>query len=873
MMPKIICRFFDDYAAWQRPVMAFFDRPLIWLLPFYMGGITLAWQSGGGPVIPALIFCVLGSLLSLLSALNIIKSWRKAAVFLLAPSLLALGFAITAASLARPSNPAHLLNYVSEDQAAAPLIAGGYVLDGSAGRPGQNYRLLLDIRELIRPGDDGPAETVITTGKARISLPGGLKVTTGDYLRLPLTPRRLAGFKNPGFTDYEKYWGAQGIWVSGFVKSPQLVTSWEAESKTGRLSEWRDAATMFIEETVPAPAAGLLAAQMVGQREAVDQTSEEIFRALGLSHILSVSGLHLSVWYGLCFWFLRRLLSLLAKGRFKPGPPAAALALIPALFYAVLVGDASPVVRSAVMIAAAALAILALRRTDPWNILALAAWVILLITPYRLFTASFQLSFVATAAMLAVFIPRPGSRTAAERSGWLHRPLSLARLKDFYISLRTGRQNQPFEEEQSEILPKAKKSFLWNAALAAMAGTLGTAPLVAWHFGRVPLAGIMANIIFTAALTFGALVPGLISLMLLPISPEAADLLLGWAGMFINYLMPILAQLAEITGPGLLLTAPGAWFLTTYYLAGWIWLRSPRPAKIRATLAAGLLAIGLLPGLISGQGNKNILRVTVLDVGQGSSVHINMPDGSQMLIDGGGTYNFDPGESIITPYLLHQGIRKLDIIALTHPDQDHLKGLVTVAEYFQPKEIWNAPWPDDISELYRRFLTVSPASQRPPLTSLYQGRRFAEAEAEILWPPPEQKWPPKSPGGSWPNNNGLVLKIKWGGVSFLITGDIEAEAEKALAAFQGDRLRSTVLIAPHHGSRTSLTPEFMNAVQPEWVVFAAGRFNSFGLPHPEALERARLAGAAIWRTDEVGAAVFEVKEKQGKTILTIKPPL
>lgn len=876
MMPINTSRLFDDYSGWRRTAAAFFDRPLIWLLPFYMAGITLAWRSGGGPALPILTLSALIAGLVFLTSINIIKVLREASVCFLAPALLALGFALTSASLVQPTGVSHLLRYASEDSQTEPLIVGGYVLDGSGGRPGQNYRLILEAREIIQPDDDGPAQIVPVTGQARISLGGDLKAAPGDYVRLPLTPRRLAGFKNPGFADHEKHWMAQGIWVDGVVKSPKLITSWPAESNTELMSKWRETATAFINETVPAPASGILAAQMAGRRGAVAQTSEETFRALGLSHLLAVSGLHLGVWYGLCFWFLRLVFRRLSRGRFKPGPPAAALAVVPAIFYAALVGPASPVVRATVMIAAAALAALALRRTDPWNVLALAAWAILLAAPYRFFTASFQLSFVATAAMLAVFLPRPGISPANDKPAWWNRPLSPAMIKEMFGRLRATIKRQPLTETSDPEPPinSGRKSPLRNAALAALAGTLGTAPLVAWHFGRVPLAGILANFVFTAALTFGALVPGLISLMLLPLSPSAAGWLLGWAGAVINGLMPFLEHLAEMAGPGLMLASPGPWFLAAYYLAAWIWLRSPRPWKARLGLAAGLLVFGLLPGLIAGRGDKDILRMTVLDVGQGSAIHINMPDGRHVLIDGGGTYNFDPGERVITPYLLRQGLRKLDVVALTHPDQDHLKGLVTTAEYFQPAEIWDAPWPEDFSELYRRFLTVSPASRRPPLSELYQGRRFAEAEVEILWPPTDFSWPAHPPkNDNWVNGHGLVFKVSWGDISFLITGDIEIKTEMAMAEYHGERLRSTVLIAPHHGSRHSLSPEFLAAVRPEWVVFAAGRFNSFGLPHPKAIERAEKAGAKIWRTDLAGAAVFEVKEKRGDKILSVRPPL
>ncbi len=837
-MPKISSRIFDALALWRLPLAAFFDRPLIWLLPFYMLGLMLAWHAESPLAWPSL---AAGALLSLAAALlSLAPAWRSFAPLPLAPAALALGFGLSALSLSPPSaGSGHLATYVSQTELKAPLILGGYVLEGSLGRPGQNYRLLVEARELIRPGPEGPEENTPVHGRVRLSVGGEAQLRPGDYVRMPVSLRPLVGFHNPGFSDYEKYWGAQGFWVGGFVKSPALISSWPPEDGLSFLRRWRAEIRDFIYSHSSEPAAGLLAAQLAGLRQAVDPVSEEVFRSLGLSHILSVSGLHLSLWYGLCFWLLRKLFKAAGGGRFPAEAPAAALALIPALFYAALVGPSSPVLRSAVMIVFSVTALILMRRGDMWNALAAAAWIILVWEPWRLFSASFQLSFVATAALVEAFSPRPLTEPG-QSSG------------------RTRR------------LPGL--SFIKNSVAAAVAGTLGTAPLVVWHFSRLPLAGLAANVIFTAILSFGILAPSLLSLMALPLWPEAAAWVLGTVSQLLNWLLAPMKSLAELLGPGLLLPAPGFVFMIGYYLAGWLALRAPWPAPQRLAAAAALVAAVTLPGLIAGQGEKNVLRLTVLDIGQGLSVHLNMPDGRQVLIDGGGTYNYDPGERLLTPYLLHQGVTRLDVAALTHPDLDHLKGLVSAADNFRAREIWTAPWPSDISENYERLLALAPPSRLTALSELYRGRRFGPAEIKVLWPPPDYQWPASNPREkNWTNNHGLVFQVRWGELSFLITGDIQREVEEILARSLGPRLRSTVLLAPHHGSRNSLSPAFLEAVCPQWVVFSSGRFNAFGLPHPEAVARAAEAGAKIWRTDRQGAAVFEVKSLDGQSVL-IAPP-
>ena len=870
-MPKDISFISSAGKELTPSLTALYDRPLIWLLPFYMLGIYLGWSLDYGPVAKECLgFSLMTAGTVILLQIKAKPPFPDLAFNLFLPAaVLTLGWGLMAMSLAEPDEPHHLIHYTQEAGFSGTVILGGYVGEGSGGRPDRNYRLIIDAVEIIIPGDDGPEEIIPVTGQARLVVGGRLEVQEGDYLRLPVRLQRVSGFKNPGAMDYEKYWAAQGVRVSGFVKSPRLVTSWPEISRAGPVSGWRSRVTAFIEARVPAPASGILAAQLAGRRGLVDDKSEETFRVLGLSHLLAVSGLHLGVCYGASFWLWRLILRRLTflSGRVRLNLAAASLAVVPALFYAALVGAASPVIRAAVMIFFVTLAAAALRRGDPWNILAAAGWLLLLIEPYRLFTASFQLSFVATAAMLAVFVRRPGAPLPEKPlpSLW-NRPVDSALLKELIKKLK----NQTVSPTAITAPPLSSgPTFLISAFKAALAGTLGTLPLVAWHFGQVSPAGLAANLIFPFIFSFLILIPGLAAVAVLPFSAEMAAWPLVLAGTILSGLMPLMESLAE-RAPNQPAVAPGLLFFVAWYLAGWIVLRSPRPLKYRAALGLAVLAAGLLPGLLSSPGDREVLRFTVLDVGQGSAVHLNLPDGRQMLIDGGGGYNFDPGDMLIRPYLLRQGLGRLDAVILTHPDQDHLKGLVTIAALFRPREVWTAPWPADYSSLYQSFLAAYPDSLRPSLAELRAGRNFGEARTELLWPPADLIWPASLPGGKWVNNHGLVIKVSWGDISFLITGDIERETEKALVDCCGPALKSTVLMAPHHGGQNSLSLEFLKAVQPAWVVFAAGRNNSYGLPHPEAVQRAGDYGAEIWRTDLAGAAVFEAVKENGRVAL--KPP-
>lgn len=866
-MPKLLLRLFKRIPAPHRALRALVHRPLIWLLPFYIMGITWVWYV---PQLRPVPFLIVASSLCLLAGFLLFKCSdliQKYSVILLAPALVALGVGLCGLVFIPPAQQGHLLHNLSP----GPVILGGFVHPESGWRPGQNFRLILDTREIIYPGDMGPRDSRQVFGLARLSVRGRLEVETGDYLRMLVGLGPLSGLRNPGTYDFQQYWATRGIWVDGHVKSPLLVSSWPEASERWFLSQWRGKAVSFIEEQVPQPAAGLMSSMLVGRRGAVDQPSNEIFRALGLSHLLAVSGLHLGLWYGLCFWVIRQILkycSFIAAQGVKLNLVTAGLALVPALGYALLVGPASPVVRAAVMIAAITLALLTWRRTDPWNILALAAWVLLLTEPQRLFTASFQLSFVATAAMLAVFTPRPGEKVLMEKysPGFWSTPVNINLLRNLLYKLYCKLCCKIPSAIIAHNVPKRKPryTFFQSALLAALAGGLGTAPLVVWHFGWLPLTGLFVNVIFTPVISFFVLLPGLLALAMLPLSYTLAAGIMTLAGTVLNGLLPVMDKVAELSGPGWLLPAPGILVFLGWYGAGWVWLRGTGSRKKRLLWVGIILAVGFLPGLLKEQGDKGVLRFTVLDVGQGSAIHLNLPDATQILVDGGGGFNFDPGEMIVTPYFLRQGISKLDVVAMTHPDRDHLKGLITVSRYFKPSEVWSSSWPPEITPLYKKFLETIPKGSRVDLNPLYNGRQFGGSRITLLWPRFYQGlWLKDALKDDWENHYGLVLQVQWQGVSFLITGDIGPNVEAALVERYGTTLKSAVLIAPHHGSNTGLTPEFLEAVSPEWVVFNAGRRNSYGLPHPEAIARAKATGASIWRTDQDGAVIFEMQEEDG----------
>lgn len=800
-------------------------RPLLAFGPFLILGIVLA--SYGGPT-KNQAFGWVAVLLAAGLAYGFWPRLKPTVLFLLAASLLT-GWAGLNRALTPPAEAGHILRLIEphSGQSYPGLMIGGTLREPVSRTPG-GYQLLVAAKEAFWLDDEGPWGRRPATGLIKVNLPGPLSpdLWPGQSIRFPARLRILSGFKNPGGFDYQKYWAGRRVWAGAWLKSPALITGLDDGRRSGWIARHRLAAAGLMERNVLEPARGLLLAQLVGFRSSVDPGYETAFRNLGLSHLLAVSGLHLGIWGGVCFWLLRRLLLLWPRMALKirVNSWAAFLSAGPLLYYAAITGGALSVKRAALMYLGALGAVCLLRRTEPLNILAGAAWAILLIWPAALFRPSFQLSFAACLAII--------------------------------LAVRAGRARlSAFGPDHKE--PARRPSWRRDLLLVSLAAGLGTAPIVVYHFGHFPGAGLAANLVFTPLLSFTVLPAGLAAVFLAPWLPEVSAWLFRMIDLALALILPGLAWFAEKAGPGPMLPRPGPLGLAVFYGLGFIWLSgSTRAAKLKRGL--GLLTLALALGAGAWAVRKlgpDKLTLTVLDVGQGTAIHLRLPGNRHLLVDaGGGTSAFDPGCGLIKPYLLSQGVRRLDAAALSHPQNDHMGGLLYLAGSFRPREFWSVPWPSETSLAYRKLRRELEAAGAHEVNfkKLHQGLKLGSASVRALWPPADFN-PEKVLTGKDLNDNSLVLMIEFAGRRLLLPGDIEAAGEARLVKRYGSGLRADVLVAPHHGSQTSLSPEFLKAVGPEWVIISAGRFNRFGFPHPKVLERLGWAGVKVWRTDLQGA--------------------
>ena len=257
---------------------------------------------------------------------------------------------------------------------------------------------------------------------------------------------------------------------------------------------------------------------------------------------------------------------------------------------------------------------------------------------------------------------------------------------------------------------------------------------------------------------------------------------------------------------------------------------------------------------------NNDLRITVLDVGQGDCILVQAPGGRTMLVDGGGNYGqqasgYDIGHEVVVPALMVRGVRKIDVLVITHPHDDHVGGLPAIVEQF-PVTLALDPMIESDSEAYKA-LEDALQDRRVPVERLSEGARINLGRgiyADVLSPPE----PLLSGGDSDENDNSVVLRLVDGNASLLLAADIEEVGAARLTGY-GEAIHSTILKVPHHGSAGAAQPGFLDAVRPELAIISVGANNPFGHPSQEMLRELERVGAKVMRTDRDGAVTVTIR--------------
>lgn len=648
-----------------------------------------------------------------------------------------------------------------------------------------------------------------------LSLPGGLRPLPGDRILLSAALDD-PGVDLPGRREKRDRLIRRGISCLAKVERGRMVVTADANGVSALVeSTRRRLLSRLSEKMEKSPAAALVLALAVGDREAIEPEQRQRFAASGLAHVLSVSGLHLGItvlgFYRLLEWILARL----STGRWDPKRLAALLSLPVVPAYAALTGGSPPVLRAAIGTGLFLLATCLYRAPDGWSALGAAALILLAWSPTLLLEPSFQLSFAACLGLLAIapslraalLLPLPPQGASRARR-WLELPLA--------------------------------------AFITSAAATLATLPLLAVHFGEVSLAALPANVVsgpVAMAATVAAAVcaaVGLVAPSLLPpvlsLARALCGLLDGLAGWFASLPLASIPWVAPSSLEIGLLVALSC--LTA--LAG---------TRGRLAAAGSLIVCVALVWLRLPPGPDGRLHVEFLPVGQGDCTLLRLPDGQAILVDTGGEVRdvVDVATTRVLPQLRARGIRSLAALAISHLHPDHVGAAPGILDRMPVGEVWTTGRP--LEGRFGKPLAEAIERTGVPRRILARGQPPIEiggVTIEILGPPDIDGLSDDPLLGA--NDGSLVLRIVHGEVAILLTGDVEEEGEALLVESERS-LRANLLKAPHHGSRTSSSPAFLDKVRPEHVVFCVGHRNQFGFPHPEVVDRYRQAGCQLHRTD------------------------
>ncbi len=668
--------------------------------------------------------------------------------------------------------------------------------------------VILAVDSVSAPGK-APAEV---RDSVLLRMPRESRYRYGDRLRV--TGRLRTPPEDGGFS-YRAYLALRGIHALADRPEVELLAQGQGSLLGAGLVALADRAEAVIGALWPAPESALMAGILLGRESSLPAPLLAAFDDSGTRHIIAISGFNITLLAGALSTVLVRVVN---------RRTAAPIVILLLAAYTLLVGADPAVVRAALMGGLTLLALLAGRPGHALTGLGASALAMTLVSPWQLWEPSFQLSFAATLGLILLL---PGIE------GWVAARAPGLRIPDW----------------------------LREAVLVSLAAQIATLPITLGTFGRLSLVAPLANLLILpvqpAVMELGALA-ALLGLLFRP-----AGQLLAWlAWPFIAYTIRTVEALGGLPFAAVDLGASGEllpWGL--YGLMGaWLYLRDPArrralwqrlvpelPTKALLTGLAALNCLIWIGGVARGPDGR--LHVTFLDVGQGDAVLITTPDGKRLLIDGGP----DPNRTLAAlGHRLPPWQRSLDLVALTHPDEDHLAGLIEVLRRYRVGIVLDTALPRETPSglawqaLLQSRVTFHASRVIYAVAGTHLDLGYG-AQLDVLHPA-ATPIAARSPG----NDNGLVLRLSWGKASFLLVGDLSAEGEAYLLRQEGLPLDCTVLKVGHHGAREGTTLRFLEAVSPQVAVISVGAGNRFGHPAPEVLDRLETVGAHVWRTDRCG---------------------
>lgn len=631
------------------------------------------------------------------------------------------------------------------------------------------------------------------TGRVRLSWYGNAAppLHVGERWRLVVRLKPPHGFANPGGFDYERWLFQHAIKATGYVRDDPANLRLAPSGPAFTLARWRERLRDHLAEHLPhGVARGLIQALVLGEREALEPAHWEVLTRTGTNHLVAISGLHVGLVAGLAFVVGRWLWSRSARlGLLWAAPRAAAVAaMLGALGYSALAGFAIPTQRALIMLSVAFAALIWGRALRPFAALSLALVAVLLVDAKAVLASGFWLSFGAVAVLFHALGQRLGAPGV-----W-------------------GR---------------------WGRAQWAVA--LGLLPLLLIFFGRASIIAPAVNLIAVPLL--GVLLPILSSAVLLSLVPGWETVLL-WVGHLIAWLYALLEALAALPWAAMTMAARPIWAWLAAVGGVLLWL-APRGLPGRQLAVIWLLPLVLMRPPTPPAGTA---WVTALDVGQGLAVVVRTQRHTLVYDTGPGfPSGFNTGAAAVRPYLRQVGVRQIDLLIVSHADNDHVGGLPGLTGAIPIQQILSG----EAAGLDEVMAEPCRAGQHWH----WDGVGLAVLHPDAT--------------GLQGNDASCVVRVVAGDDSLLLTGDIGRQVERGLVKRLGEGLASDVLVASHHGSNSSSSAVFLAAVAPRYVLYSAGFANRYGFPADAVRTRVAATGAIELDTGHDGAIALQLGGQAG----------
>ncbi len=547
----------------------------------------------------------------------------------------------------------------------------------------------------------------------------------------------------------------------------------------------------------------LLLAILLGDKDKLSEDIQESFKTSNLSHMLAVSGAHVSyIILGLTYVLQN---SIIGKKNEK------IVCIIFLLFFMAITNFTPSVTRACIMAVLTLFSGIIYRKSDVYTNISVAALITLIFNPYNLLDLGFQLSYGGTIGII-IFIKRIQEK-----------------------------------KSNSKVI-----NYIKQMALVSIYANIIIIPIMMYHFNTVSFTFIISNIMASPILGIIVITGFLFIIASITVKP-----LTRLIAIFIKPILSILIKISQICSKlpfsNILVVTPYMFNVISYYAIILYCIKSKKNNKCKIIICL-LIVLILINFIIYIFPQK--LRIFFIDVGQGDSTLIITPDKKTVLIDGGGSDSFDVGKKVLLPYLLDRRILKIDYVLISHFDTDHCGGILTIMEKVKVKNIIISEQAEH-SENYERFKKLM-IHKKIRLIEVKKGDKIKigrYSEFKILFP--TSRLLSENPL----NNNSIVAQFNYNNFKMLFTGDIEKLAEQQILKAEKAEIRADILKVAHHGSKTSSIPEFIKAVKPKIALIGVGKNNTFGHPNQQTIKNLENIKCRIYRTDLQGEIIIKIDQK------------